>query len=87
MEQWYSKVRNLRDESESPSTTSRFTRRVFYDLKRMKVKEKVKFKQRMGPEFENWVATLQESFANALITEILNDDEFWELTLKLTLNV
>lgn len=87
MEQWYSKVRNLRDESESPSTTSRFARRVFYDLKRMKVKEKVKFKQRMGPEFENWVATLQESFANALITEILNDDEFWEQTLKLTLNV
>lgn len=87
MEQWYTKLRNLRDESESPAMTSRFARKVFYDLKRMKVREKVKFKQRMGPEFDGWITTLQELFPNALITEILNDDEFWELTLKLTLNV
>lgn len=87
MEQWYSKVRDLRDESESPASTSRFTKRVFYDLKKMRIREKIKFKQRMGPEFENWISHLHESFSNAIITEILNDDDFWELTLKLTLNV
>jgi hypothetical protein len=84
MEEWYSKVRRLKDESEDKNKTEQFVTKVFHDLSRMKIKEKVKFKQRMGPEFENWVLHFGESYSSEFISEILGDDEFWDLTLKLT---
>ena len=85
MEEWYRLVRNLKDDSEDSYLTQQFIYQVFRDLKRKNIKEKVKFKSRMGPEFEHWVSTLEQEFPTDLIVEILNDDEFWELTLKVTI--
>jgi hypothetical protein len=85
MEEWYRMVRNLKDDSEDSYLTQQFIYQVFRDLKRKNIKEKVKFKSRMGPEFEQWTSTLEQEFSRDLIVEILNDDEFWELTLKVTI--
>jgi hypothetical protein len=87
MEEWYRIVRNLEDESEDAYTTQQFTKYVYTDLRLIKIKEKQKFKNRMGREFEVWVATLTQQYPVDLVTEIINDDVFWETTLKLTLGV
>jgi hypothetical protein len=83
-QKWYDMVGNFKDDSENPYITQQFVFRVFRELKRAKIKEKGKFKQRMGPEFEQWTRLLEESFPKETITEILHDDEFWLETLKLT---
>lgn len=87
MEEWYKKVRLMKDDSETPYETEKVTHKIFYDLKRSKIREKGKFKNRMGPEFENWTITLGNRFAPELVNAIISDDEFWEMTLKLTLNM
>jgi hypothetical protein len=87
MEDWYSKVRKLKDESEQPYFTEKLCQQIYHDLRRMKVRDKGKFKQRMGPEFENWVSRLYEDYNAESVKEILNDDEFWLLTLKHTMRV
>ena len=84
MEKWYSIVRNLQDESENKYMTAKFTERVYHDLKNSRIREKQKFKNRMGPEFDQWILRLSDEFAEEMIQEIVNDDEFWELTLLLT---
>jgi len=89
MEAWYTKVRLLKDESEAPYVTEKVCHKIFYDLKRSKIREKGKFKNRMGPEFETWVSSLSQRFEDypQLINAIVSDDEFWEATLKLTLGI
>lgn len=87
MEAWYKKVRLLKDESEAPYQTERVCHKIFNDLRRAKVREKGKFKNRMGPEFETWAAGLGERFAPELVNAIISEDEFWEMTLKLTLGI
>lgn len=82
MEEWHRIVRNFKDDSSDPYLTQLFMYRVFHDLTSKKIKEKVKFKNRMGPEFEQWAAGLEQEFPKELMVEILNDDEFWEITLK-----
>ncbi len=77
----------MKDDSETPYETEKVTHKIFYDLKRSKIREKGKFKNRMGPEFENWTITLGNRFAPELVNAIISDDEFWEMTLKLTLNI
>lgn len=87
MEEWYTKVRDMKNESENTYMTKRFTDKVFHDLARIRIREKGKFKNRMGPEFENWVAGLANEYDGDFINIVLGDDEFWNLTLKLTLGV
>jgi hypothetical protein len=58
--------------------------RIFHDLSRMRIKEKVKFREHMGPEYEQWVEELVQTYNSEFVGEILQDDEFWTLTLKLT---
>ena len=41
----------------------------------------------MGTEFEQWTRLLEETYPKEMITEILNDDEFWLETLKLAQNM
>lgn len=84
MEEWHRIVRNFKDDSENPYLTQLFMYRVFQDLSNRKIKEKVKFKNRMGPEFEQWSAGLEQEYPKELMVEILNDDEFWAETLKVT---
>lgn len=87
MEEWYTKVREMKNESENTYMTKRFTDKVFYDLSHIRIRDKGKFKNRMGPEFESWVAGLATEYGGDFINAILGDDEFWNLTLKLTLGI
>jgi hypothetical protein len=82
MEDWYSAVRNWMDQFEERTQVKSFCDRIFQDLHFMKIKDKGKFKQRMGPEFELWTKRLEEDFPPDLSRELLNDDPFWQLTLK-----
>jgi hypothetical protein len=84
MEEWYSAVRILREESDSPSLVKDFCYRMFQDLKRIKIKDKKKFAQRLGPDFDNWREYLESDFPKELVKEVLFDDDFWKLTLKIT---
>jgi hypothetical protein len=84
METWYSIVRKLQDESESKYLTRKFAERVFRELKNARIREKQKFKNRMGPEFEQWVSSLLDDFPEDMVKEIISDDEFWEQTLLVT---
>jgi hypothetical protein len=84
MEQWYSLVRKMRDESEDPYATQVFCHKIFHALNRMKIKEKVKFRKREGREFIDWIESMEKDYSPEFMNEILGDDEFWELTLSIT---
>lgn len=84
MENWYSLVRMLTDESEDAYLTQQFVFELYRQLKGASIKEKQKFKNRMGPEFERWIANLLQMFPQDLVTEIINDDEFWLETMLIT---
>jgi hypothetical protein len=85
MEEWYKLLREMKDDSEEPNTTQKFFYKVFIELKSKKIKDKGKFRQRMGPEFDIWVSELREEFSDKIVIEIINDDDFWEKTLKVTI--
>jgi hypothetical protein len=87
METWYAIVGDLKDESEDPYKTQVFCYQVYRELSGAKVKDKGKFKNRMGPEFEQWATHLADEYPHVIVNEILNDDEFWLETLKLTLKI
>jgi hypothetical protein len=87
MEEWYTIIRNLKDESENPYTTQMFVYQVYRDLSRIRIKEKIKFRDRMGPEFDAFTAKLSQEYPEGLVIEIINDDEFWRKTLELTIGV
>jgi hypothetical protein len=87
MDEWYTIVRNFKDESESPYLTETFCNRVFQDLKRSKIRDKKKFRERTGNEFITWLYGLELTYPKSLIMEILNNDEFWLKTLELTIEV
>ncbi len=84
MEKWYSIVRTFLDESEKPFKTRQFTDRVFQDLNRLRIRERNKFKERTGIEFDSWSQNLEKEYPSSLVREILNDDDFWLETLKVT---
>jgi hypothetical protein len=88
MEEWNKKVRELKDESENPYMTQQFVETIFQQLiprnKLLKIKNKDKFSQRLGPEFDLWTEGLEEKFPKALVRAILNDDDFWKLTLEVS---
>ena len=84
MEDWYRIVRNLKDESENPYMTQNFVYDVYHDLKDRKVKDKGKFRQRMGPEFDHWVAGMSMKYPPNLVIEVINDDTFWNQTMQVT---
>ena len=87
MEEWYTKVRDMKTESEDTYMTKRFTDKVFHDLARLRIRDRGKFKERTGSEFENWVAGLATEYDGDFINIILGDDDFCNLTLKLTLGI
>lgn len=87
MDKWYTIVGNLRDESEDPYKTQQFTYQVYRELRSAKIKDKGKFKNRMGPEFEQWASRLADIYSGDLVSEILSDDEFWLETVLLTQGV
>lgn len=85
MEEWYSIVRDYKDSSERPYMVQTFANRirldVFLAIQRLPKERRNKFKQRLGPDFDQWVLELTEEYGAELVKDILNDDDFWEKTL------
>ena len=77
MEKFYAIIGNLKDESEDPYKTQQFIHQIYRELRTSKIKDKGKFKNRMGPEFEQWTSRLTEEYGIDTVSEIINDDEFW----------
>jgi hypothetical protein len=84
MEAWYTKLRNFKDESERPYITEKFCQQIFHELNRSKIREKKKFVERTGTEFDAWTLKLEDTYPKELVRTILGDDDFWKLTLKVT---
>lgn len=76
MERWNSIVRNM-------DTSPRLAEAFFRTVSRMRIKEKNKFMQRMGPEFEYVVSKLSEDFDPEDVRELLSNDEFFTVTMEL----
>jgi hypothetical protein len=38
----------------------------------------------MGPEFEQWSLRLEDEYSKDLVMDVLNNDDFWVETLKLS---
>ena len=82
MQAWYSKVRNLKDDSEKARQTEDICNDIFHYLRRNKIKEKTKFKQRTGGEYNTFIGRMAETYPASSVETIVQDDEFWNLTLK-----
>ena len=86
MEAWYSKIRNMKDDSEDPYLTHKIVLRLFDDLrdiKRYLNKDRLgKFRNQMGPDYDRWVVELESDykFPEDTLQVILRDEEFWDLT-------
>ena len=83
MEDWYRLLRNLKDESDDPNTLGDLATKIFTLLSTNKLKDKQKFMNRMGPEYESFVSHLSESFPPEMVQELLRNDEFFTLTMTL----
>ena len=88
MENWYSYVRELKDEYGSKGLkVEEICHSVWHSLHRMKkLKDKGKFEKRMGPEFTNWSNSILVQYYDneELVKEIINEDDFWILTLEVS---
>jgi hypothetical protein len=82
MEDWYRIVRNMKDESEDPFMIQQITHKIHRDIRTRKIKEQVKFRERMGVEFNKWIASMYQQFPTDIVNEIIQDEVFWEATLK-----
>jgi hypothetical protein len=89
MEAWYSAVRKLKDVSEDPKLTRDLCFQIYHDLMYMKLnrklKDKQKFRERKGHEFDAWTTELAEGYGSELISEVISDNEFWNSSLKYTI--
>ena len=81
MDQWYSEVRKLKDASESPYQTEKLTRLIFHTLRRSKIRDRQKFRQRTGVEFDAWLNSLFEKYSEEMVREIISEYDFWGATL------
>jgi len=86
MEAWYSAVRKLKDESDDPKLTRDCCFRIYHDLvfikQNRKLKEKQKFRERKGHEFDGWTTELSQEYSSELISEVISNNEFWNESLK-----
>jgi hypothetical protein len=69
MDKWNKIVRIMKDESVKPNRTAEIADRIFQDLKRMRIKDKGKFRQRMGPEYESWIVKLEDDYDSDLVSK------------------
>jgi len=85
MENWKNLVLQQKDLSVYPAQTEKFCHEMFVDIARIRLNKEVlsKFKQRMGPEFDGWVAEKNKKFPTVMVSDIIADETFWTTTWKL----
>ena len=81
MEEWNVLVRTMETDQENPKQFQDMAKAIFQALATRKIKDMRKFEQHLGPEYEKFVEDIQ--FPEDQVKELLKNDNFFELTLKL----
>ena len=81
MEEWNVLVRTMEADQENPKQFQYMAKAIFQAMVTHKIKDMRKFEQRLGPDFEKLVEDIK--FPEESVRELLKDDKFFELTLKL----
>lgn len=84
MEEWNVLVRTLEADQENPAQFEEMAKTIFHRICTRKIKDMRKFEQRLGPDYEKFVEDIP--FPEEQVQELLKNDEFFELTLKLRKN-
>ena len=81
MEEWNVLVRTMEADQENPKQFQDMDKAIFHAICTCKIKDMRKFEQHLGPEYEKFVEDIP--FPEEQVKELLKDDKFFELTLKL----
>jgi FMN phosphatase YigB (HAD superfamily) len=86
---WAEIVRYLKDKSKSSHTTELCAIDILRYIRRKNergIKQPALFRQRRGEEYEKMLEFLvtEKKYELAMITNILDEDDFWEVTLEMT---
>ena len=81
MEEWNVLVRTMEADQENPKQFQEMAKAIFHALCTRKIKDMRKFEQRLGPEYEKFTEDIP--FSEEQVKELLKEDSFFELTLKL----
>jgi tRNA A58 N-methylase Trm61 len=81
MEEWNVLVRTMEADQENPKQFQDMAKAIFQAMVTHKIKDMRKFEQRLGPDFEKLVEDIK--FPEESVRELLKNDDFFELTLKL----
>jgi len=79
---WVETVRDLKDAVDEPFDVETVCRVILRYVRRSRIREVVKFKQRLGVEYEAFFSTLAIYDEN-IVNYIVNDDPFWTATTNL----
>jgi len=87
-EEWASVVRDLKETEsvfgQDAYTTERLAQDILRFSRYVRIRQYNLFTQRRGEDFETMVASLEErGFELGAIRRVLENDEFWKLTLEL----
>lgn len=81
MEEWNVLVRTLEADQENPKQFQDMAKAIFQTMVTHKIKDMRKFEQRLGPDYEKLIEDIK--FPEESVRELLKNDDFFELTLKL----
>jgi hypothetical protein len=81
MEEWNVLVRTMEADQENPKQFQEMAKAIFHALCTRKIKDMRKFEQRLGPEYEKFTEDIP--FPEEQVKELLKEDSFFELSLKL----
>jgi hypothetical protein len=81
MEEWNVLVRTMEADQENPKQFQEMAKAIFQALCTRKIKDMRKFEQRLGPDYEKLIEDIK--FPEESVRDLLKNDEFFELTLKL----
>ena len=81
MEEWNVLVRNIGDSYENTRLLTDCAETIFRKLASRKIKDMRKFEQHLGPDYEQLLEELK--FPETMVQDLLKNDEFFHLTLKL----
>jgi tRNA A58 N-methylase Trm61 len=81
MEEWNVLVRTMEADQENPKQFQEMAKAIFQAMVTRKIKDIRKFEQRLGPDYDKLIEDVK--FPEDSVRELLKNDDFFELTLKL----
>lgn len=81
MEEWNVLVRTMEADQENPKQFQEMAKSIFQAMVTRKIKDIRKFEQRLGPDYDKLIEDVK--FPEDSVRELLKNDDFFELTLKL----